>query len=310
METRNQNRSKGIGHHAPAFSVLELLVAVSIMTVIVFSLYQMFNQTQKALRSNITQVDVLESGRVALQMISEELEQLEPSDIFGVTNFYAGLTPVTPRVQLDLDETRLLRTNVLQEVFFMTERRNQRVGTGFRVIGAQDGVGSLYRFSVSTNSRLVSPNNLSAAYFNSSVTNPVTGLLSPYFQRVADGIIHFRLTSYDPNGQILGYDVPNFYPGYRMHRQRGRNVPSGFAETNISNVILRREIALQTGTIFLGDAVPAYLDLELGILEPETLAQYNSIREVATDTAEDFLRRHANKVHIFRRRIPIRTAAQ
>ena len=309
METRTQGRLKGIGR-APAFTVLELLVAVTIMTVIVFSLYQMFNQTQKALRGSMTQVDVLESGRVALQMISEELEQLQPSDLLGATNFYAALTPVVPRVQLDLDETRLLRTNVLQEVFFVSARTNQWVGTGYRVIGAQDGVGTLYRFSISTNYRFLTPHYLSGAYFRASVTNPITGLLSTNFQRIADRIIHFRLTSYDPNGRMLGYDIPNFYPPYRIHQQGGRNLTSRFSETNTANVLLRREVAQQTGAIFLEDAVPAYLDLELGVLEPETLAQYNSIREAATDTAEDFLRRHANKVHLFRHRIPIRTAVQ
>ena len=55
---------------SPAFSIMELLVAVSIMTFIVYALYQMFHQTQKALRGNITQVDVLESGRAALEMMS------------------------------------------------------------------------------------------------------------------------------------------------------------------------------------------------------------------------------------------------
>jgi type II secretory pathway pseudopilin PulG len=291
-----------------AFTVLELLVAVSIMTVIVFALYQMFNQTQKALRGNITQVDVLESGRVAIQMMSQELEQLEPTQLAGATNLYAAIIPSVPRVQFDVDETRLLRTNVLQELFFMTSRSNQWTGIGYRVIGANDGVGTLYRFSSSTNYRRLTSTNLSRAYFLAGLTNPVTGYISQNFERIADGIIHMRLTAFDPHGRRVAYDQPNFYPGYKILRQpfRDRRFP-GVTSTNL---IVRQDVAQQTGLVFMRDAVPAALELELGVLEPETLAQYNSIREAAVDTAEDFLRKHANKVHVFRHRIPIRTATQ
>lgn len=307
MQICHPKRHSRIGK-VSAFTILELLVAVSIMTVIVFALYQMFNQTQKALRGTMTQVDVLESGRVALQMISQELEQLQPSGLYGATNLYAALTPAIPRMQLDLDETRPLRTNLLQELFFLTSRANQWVGTGYRVIGANDGVGTLYRFSVSTNYRALTSSNLSRAYFSASVTNPATRLLSTNFQRIADGIIHLRLTAYDPNGMMLAYEAPNFYPSYSILRQNLKGSRVASASTN--NVVLRQEAARQTGTIFLGGALPAYLDLELGVLEPETLAQYNSIREATIDTAEDFLRRHANKVHLFRQRIPVRAATQ
>ena len=42
------------------YPLVELLTAVSIMLVIIYALYMMFAQTQKALRANVTQVDVLE----------------------------------------------------------------------------------------------------------------------------------------------------------------------------------------------------------------------------------------------------------
>ncbi|MBI4658488.1 MAG: hypothetical protein HY735_06515, partial [Verrucomicrobia bacterium] len=162
---------------------MELLVAVSIMTFIIYALYQMFNQTQKALRGNITQVDVLESGRAAREMLSRDLEQISASGLAGTTNLYAASIPaIPPLVQLDLDEQRALRTNMLQEFFFLTRRTNAWIGTGYRVIGAQDGIGTLYRYTVSTNYRFLSSNNLSGAYFTADLTN--------HFHRVADGIIH------------------------------------------------------------------------------------------------------------------------
>ena len=292
-----------------AFTVMELLVAVSIMTIMVFALYHMFNQTQKALRGNITQVDVLESGRATLDMISRELEQLTASGIGGATNLYVGSTPaVTPVVQLDLDEKQVLRTNVLQELFFLSRRTNTWVGTGYRVIGAQNGVGTLYRFTASVNYRYLS-NNFSAAYFTADPTNRATGLLSTNFHRVADGIIHLRLLAFDPQGRRIGVETTNFFhPEYRVLRQNIRQL--GLPANNPNNVVLREDVARLTKLIFLSNALPAYLELEFGVVEPDVLAQYDSMKIASASVAQEYLKKRANKVHLFRQRIPIRTAIQ
>ncbi|MBI2947640.1 MAG: hypothetical protein HYY23_08330 [Verrucomicrobia bacterium] len=291
---------------------MELLVAVSIMSLIVYALYHMFNQTQKALRGSITQVDVLEAGRAALDMIGRELEQVTATGVAGATNLYAGSvfigsTPaIAPVVQSDLDEQQPLRTNVLQELFFLSRRTNTWVGTGYRVIGAQNGVGTLYRFTVSTNYRFISANNLSGAYFTADPTNRATGLLSTNFHRVADGVIHLRLLAFDPQGRRIGVETTNFFhPQYRVLRQslRQASLPVG-----ANNVILREDVARQTKLIFLSNALPAYLELEFGVVEPDTLVQYDSMRLASASVAQDFLRKRANKVHLFRQRIPIRTA--
>ena len=143
-------RRRGIAVEA-AFSLVELLTAVSIMMVIIFTLYSMFNQTQKALRANITQVDVMESGRAAAEVLGRELEQMAACNLAQTINLYAGLTPIAPLMQTDLDEKRALRTNVLQEFFFLSRQTNKWVGTGYRVMRAESGVGTLYRYSASTN---------------------------------------------------------------------------------------------------------------------------------------------------------------
>ena len=62
-----------------AFTILELLVAVSVMTLVIYVLYALFNQTQMALRKNASQVDVNEGGRAAMEMIVRELSQMEIS---------------------------------------------------------------------------------------------------------------------------------------------------------------------------------------------------------------------------------------
>ena len=60
-----------------AFTILELLVAVSVMTLVIYVLYALFNQTQLALRKNASQVDGKEGGRAAMEMIVRELSQME-----------------------------------------------------------------------------------------------------------------------------------------------------------------------------------------------------------------------------------------
>src|SRR4051812_48746115 len=64
---------------ARAFTVTELMLAVAIMGVIIFALYSVFNQTQKALRSTETQGDVAEKACAIVDIISRELEQAKPT---------------------------------------------------------------------------------------------------------------------------------------------------------------------------------------------------------------------------------------
>ncbi len=309
-----------VGQRRRAFTVTELLVAVSIMTLVVFALYQMFNQTQKALRGNITQVDVLESGRAAMEVISRELEQITASGLGGATNFSAGLSPYyqlpnyQPIVQTDLDDRTPLRTNVLQEFYFQSRMTNTWTGTGYRVIGADQGVGVLYRFSVSTNFRFLSSNNLSRAFALAPLTDPISGFASTNYHRLADGIVHLRLTAYDLDGRALAWRSPNqrtnVHRGYRVAWQTAADQRIPLTE----NVILRQDLFPkfpdQTKLIFLSNALPAFLEVELGVLEPSTLVQYRSLKDSGTKIAQDFLKTRASRVHLFRQRIPIRTASQ
>ena len=52
--------------------------------------------------------------------------------------------------------------------------------------------------------------------------------------------------------------------------------------------------------------MPSFVDLELAILEPRALERYRAI--VNPGKAAEYLTNAADKVHIFRQRIPIRTS--
>jgi hypothetical protein len=91
---------------------------------------------------------------------------------------------------------------------------------------------------------------------------------------VADRVLDFQLSPYDSLGR-LSTNVVN----------------SEFIYTN-----------------FPSDRVPAYLDLELGILEPRTFEQYRGLTNISPARAHTYLEQHVDKVQLFRQRIPIRTA--
>src|SRR5688572_31806835 len=71
-----------------AFSLIEIMVAVTLLSVITLGLLAMFYQTQRAFRVGTSQVDVLENGRAALQLICRDLQQMHVSNMDSVTNFY------------------------------------------------------------------------------------------------------------------------------------------------------------------------------------------------------------------------------
>src|SRR4029077_21063962 len=85
-----------------AFSLIEIMVTIALLSFIVLGLLAMFNQTQKAFRSSMTQVDVLESGRAVTDMIARDVEQMVPGQLayftdnnnqpFISTNFFAELS--------------------------------------------------------------------------------------------------------------------------------------------------------------------------------------------------------------------------
>jgi hypothetical protein len=329
MQTRHTISSAAARREA--FSLVELLTAVSIMIVIIFALYSMFAQTQKALRANLTQADVLESGRAAAEMLGRELTQLTACNQSQTVNFYAGLgiNPPAPLLLMDAAQNPSqlpLRTNVLEEFFFLTRQTNNWVGVGYRVMGATNGVGTLYRYTVQTNYHYLTYTNLMRQFMHAAlVTNVNTGVVN--YDRMAEGIVHLRLTVYDPDGRKLAWNSTNLYtPSYRVYRMDNGGRKLGLFSTATSmgdaNVILQQArvpngsgytpLLQETQCTFASNAVPAFIDLELGVLEPAAYKQYQSlvVPGASPKVAQTYLAKQAAKVHLFRQRIPIRTVQQ
>ena len=149
-----------------AFTILELLVAVSVMTLVIYVLYALFNQTQMALRKNASQVDVNEGGRAAMEMIVRELSQMEVSGyppvldvhsnrvLSGSKSFHSRTTPGTTPLLLAYQSDALtaeatgsdlaqgFRTNVLHDFTFTSRGELGFDITSFRVVNVENGIPS------------------------------------------------------------------------------------------------------------------------------------------------------------------------
>ena len=66
------------------------MVAVTLLSVIVLGLLAMFDQTQKAFRTSMTQTDVLQAGRALQEMLTRELTQIAAGDTWDATNFFVS----------------------------------------------------------------------------------------------------------------------------------------------------------------------------------------------------------------------------
>jgi hypothetical protein len=266
VPTSALKRYQSLACSLKAFTLVELLLTVTIMTVIIFALYAVFDHTQKALRGSINQVDVLEAGRAAMNLMTGELEQMSPSGETNVANLFVQFSSqATPFIQTLPDNK--LRTNLLEDVFFLSRAQNRWNASAYMVFPLRDGagnslstVGTLMRFSTNSVSPTLAYQILSTFFSNAS-----TNIL---LQPVIDGVIHMRLRSYRTDGSL----IPEFSKVY-----------------------------------FRSNDLPGYVELELGILEPHVIDQFKGMPQ---NVATNFLAKHAGQVHLFRQRIPIRTAFQ
>ena len=273
-----------------AFTIVELLVAISILTLIVLVLYGLFDQVQKALRSNVAQVDVHEGGRAFMELASREMEQMQAGNVLTNVNLFARFT-ATPFRQplLSAGEQRV---NELEEVFFLSLLNKHWIGTGYRVLAlnsngiatnfAKTGVGTLCRFRLSNHVANVRNPPLYARVMDVTPTNCAN------FQRVIDGVVHFRMRVYDQNGILI---TNNFNP----------SILSGvLVSTNVYNN------DVEYGYAFTNKALPASLEIELAILDPHILERYRSYPNAIV--ASNYLARQAGAIHLFQQRVPIRMA--
>jgi hypothetical protein len=298
--------------NSPAFTLVEVLVAMTLLALIVLSLMTVLNSTTTAFHAGITQNDVLESGRAVTDLIKGDLEGMTPS--FGASNaivgntytnppvnFYAAVTtfasPPSPLIQSLVGASGgQQRTNILEN-FFILSRGNMNgsdnwIGTGYVVnTNLPDGtLYPLYRFSMTTNAMNGAAGQ--SGLYNAFVSIPLTN--SSVWSHLMDGVVDLRVRAFDINGLWMTNTSP-FY--------------NGQITTTNNNVWFLLPPLLppfwgETGFYMFSNTVPASVEIELGVLEDSALQRAESI---ADPTAQmTYLSNHVGQVHIFRQRAWIR----
>lgn len=262
-------------HPAPrrrGFTLLEMLVSVSVMVVIIFGLYSMFSSTQKAFRGTAGQVDVLEGGRAALELISRDLAQTVPANLANYPSFgvFSNSVIHTPVLVIAPDGPgTLIQTNILQDFFLLVRNGRAWEGHGYYVhlspseinlTNATKRFGALYRFQTNVPSLNPAAPMIDGFYAaNPTQTNSFL---------IIDGVVHLTVRVFNASGVDI--------------------TPLG-------------------GSLG-GDRVPHMVELELGVMEPDIVGPARTLPTYAAFT--NFLNQQAGKLHYFRQQIPIRSAVR
>jgi hypothetical protein len=208
----------------------------------------------------------------------------------NATNFYAAV--VGNSFTQPLTGSSASRTNVMEDVFFITRQNQTWKGVGYfvrsnlSVSGMIGTPGVLYRFE--TNNSVAqfaqNPGLMFATYDQARMgnmgVNPTNGV-----SRILDGVMSFKVRAFDTNGFWITANHTNL------------TVINVVAITNVNNP----EVMLYT---FYSNAVPASVEVELGILEDRTLQRAESIP--VANVRSDYLAQHVGQVHLFRQRFLIR----
>jgi Tfp pilus assembly protein PilV len=273
-----------------AFSLIEIMVVVSLLSLIVLALMAVFNSTQRAFRASVTQADVLEGSRAAVDLIAADLHAATPSyGVYfnGAANFVVSnnASYSTPLVQtLPGSSSSISRNNLLQQVFVLNHQNTKWWGVGYAVMtNSSDGLYSLYRLQYPPPPGTSDLTNLfNSSAFQNFFQNPTNG-----GSHIIDGVVHFVVRAYDMNGIWVtnGYAV----------------LPTN----SLKNTWFFPVAGSEVGFAMFSNNVPAAVDIDLGVLEDQALARAESLPTTPVDRRTPFLQGQAGAVHVFHQRVTI-----
>ena len=271
------------------FTLVEVLVVVSLLSLIVLALMAVFNSTQSAFRASVTQSDVLEGGRSAMDLISTDLRGMSSSlqRSNGAVNFYAAVpSGYLPLVQ-SLVASGQSRTNVLENFFILSRQNQTWTGTGYVVgTGSVSDINPLYRFSMSTNVASADPWWL-FYHFTNDVANDIANNSFTNMSRLMDGVVHLTVRAFDVNGGWMTNQL--VFSGNQ-------------AATNRNTFYLQPALG-EVGFQMFSNTLPASVEIQMGVLEDRTLQRAESIPDLTAQS--NYLAQQSGKVHIFRQRVSI-----
>ena len=276
---------------ANGFTLIEVMVVVVLLSVIVLALMAVFNSTQAAFRASVTQAGVLDDGRAAMDLMAADLRAMAPSDgVNGAVNFYAAVTtnasPLSPLYQ-PMVGGNSTRTNVLETIFILSRGNQNGVptwyGVGYAVTNGPSGsLYSLYRFATNHPVAAVDPALVFARDFSGFLANVTSG------SHLLDGVVGLTIRAYDVNGGPMTTNI--VYSGAQFVTNR--------------NVLYFPPQSGETGFFMFSNALPASVQIEMGVLEDRALQRAESLSG-SLPAQGRYLAGAAGAVHVFRQRVTI-----
>jgi prepilin-type N-terminal cleavage/methylation domain-containing protein len=292
-----------------AFTLVEVMVVMALLSLIVIALMGVFSSTQAAFRASVTQTDVLESGRAAMDLMTGDLREMARSSGYtnlntvplgvvnlGAVNFFAtnNSYAYTPLAQ-NLPASNAQRTNLLNYFFVLGRNNTSWTGTGYIVdTTASSPIYPLYRFY--TNAPLTTPPRLLFNNFISAINRAQWTSMS----HMMDGVVHLVVRAYDVNGFQMTNTI-QFDGGQRVANQN-----TFFVFTPQQNGV--------PAFYFMSNSLPASVEIEMATLEDRTLQRAESLGVAgqapsplpANNVQWSYLQNQAaTRVHVFRQRVAI-----
>jgi type II secretory pathway pseudopilin PulG len=294
-----------------AFTLVEILVVLALLSLIVFALMAVFAATQRAFRASLTQTDTLESGRAVMDLIAGDLEAMTPSGgpnftSVGVNGFFTGSSPINFSCNLKTypaltfppsplyqpligSPSGAQRANLLEDIFILSKGNingvSSWIATGYLVTtNLPDGtLYPLYRFYMTTNaaSGFAGQYGLYTNFIWGQYTN------SSQWSHLMNGVVNLTARTYDTNGVWLTN-------GFYSFTNRTPFIPNAtFIGSGLG----------ETSCFFVSNAVPASVSFVLGTLEDHVLRHAEGLSGA---NQSNYLANAAGQVHIFTRRVWIR----
>jgi hypothetical protein len=288
-------------------TLIEILVAVSLLVVITGGLALMFGQTTKVFQQGTTQADVMEAGRAAFQYVTRDLAEVTANYRSNQVNIEVAAAFSYPYNHVPAPEENIILGTVngvnvspfFHNVLLVTERRKDLYLTGFWLsnsvhnaapAGETYGFGTLWIFKTNlpASTSLYAPDIFNLALKGRNATSTDSKPEGRSFPLI-DGVVHFRVIPYDTNGYAFTNNT--------------RNVANNLQAPGKGFVQPEGHLVWNSGYRFVSNAVPAFLEVEMAILEPRAV---EVARGMPNETAaRSYLLRNQEKIHIFRKQIPI-----
>ena len=279
---------------SPAFTLVEILTAVAITTIIVVALVSMLNTSTKALQAANRQIDTWETARSTFGILERDIGEVAIGGAAGRVNVYAANAGVNVVGGQDFR---------LQDVYVLSSEQNLWTVNVFLLGRDQKSelpnlpVRTLYRFQTNYSTATtfgaatldidqpfgtvnhtysIALNALDRYLDDVAAGRPTDGTINV----MAKGIVHLRLISYAADGRA-------------------------FSNSASLNPVPVDHVISPNLLEFRGDLLPAALDLEMFVLDPDRMAEFRAQPAIGL-IQMGYLNKHLNSIQLFRTRIPIR----